>query len=200
MSAPDLIAALGPVVAALEKLRVPYSLAGSVASSVHGVARATLDVDVVADLQAQHVEPLVAALADAYYVDRSAAATAVATRRMFNAIHLATMMKVDIYVLSHRAYDREAFGRRGRAALEDRPDAAHYSLDTPEDTILHKLEWYHAGGEVSERQWRDVQGILKVQADALYLAYLQHWASELGIGQILERALNESSDRSRESK
>jgi hypothetical protein len=60
---------------------------------------------------------------------------------------------------------------------------------TPEDTLLAKLEWYRSGGEVSERQWRDVLGIMMVQGNKLDLAYLRQWAKELKVSDLLERAL-----------
>lgn len=44
----DIVEALEPIAVLLEQLGVSYSVAGSVASSVHGHARATLDVDLVA--------------------------------------------------------------------------------------------------------------------------------------------------------
>ncbi len=66
------------------------------------------------------------------------------------------------------------------------------SVASAEDTLLAKLEWYRMGGEVSERQWRDVLGALKVQAGALDLEYLHRWASELGVDDLLERALTQS--------
>ncbi len=189
MTAPDIVAAMTPITEAFARLGIPYSVVGSVASSAHGVARATLDVDLVADLRAEHVEPLVASLSSEYYVDRDAALEAVARRGLFNVVHLRTMLKVDIYALSARSFDRESFRRRGQVRLEDRPDARLYSLDTPEDTILHKLEWFRAGGEVSERQWGDVIGVLAVQVGALDLEYLRHWALELGVADLLDRAL-----------
>jgi hypothetical protein len=188
VSTPDILSALIPIIDAFESLSVPCSLAGSVASSAHGIARATLDVDIVADLRAHHVEPRVAALACDYYVDRDAAADAVRRRAMFNVVHLATMLKVDIYLLGARPFDRESFGRRGRIALEDREGARQYALDTPEDTVLHKLEGYRAGGEVSDRQWGDVIGVLRVQGPWLELDYLRRWAAELGVQDLLERA------------
>ena len=189
MNTPDIVAALAPIVEIFERLSIPYSVAGSVASSAHGVARATLDVDLVADLRAEHVDPLVAAISAEYYVDRDAALDAIERRSMFNVVHLATMLKVDIYVLTSRSFDQESFRRRCQALLDDREGARPYSLDTPEDTILHKLEWYRAGGEVSERQWNDVIGVMKVQLDALDLHYLARWAGEIGVADLLERAL-----------
>lgn len=189
MTAPDIADALAPVVAVFERLGVPYAVVGSVASSAHGVARATLDVDLVADLRIEQVDPFVAEISDAYYVDLDAAREAVRRRGLFNTVHLATMLKVDIYVLPERSFDRESFRRRRTLRLEDSRGAASYSVETPEDTILHKLEWYRAGGEVSERQWGDVLGILRVQLGALDLGYLQRWAGELRISDLLERAL-----------
>ena len=166
-------------------------MVGSVASSAHGIARATLDADLVADLRGSHVEPLVSTLIDAYYIDRDAVLDAVRRRAMFNVVHLATMLKVDIYVLTARALDQESFRRRGTAKLEPVADARAFSLDTPEDTVLHKLEWFRAGGEVARRQWDDAVGVLKVQLEAMDLDYMRKWAAEIEVSDLLERALGE---------
>jgi hypothetical protein len=141
---PEIVGAIAPVIDAFERLSVGYSVVGSVASSAHGIARATLDADLVADLGAEHVDPLVDALIDDYYIDRDAAAEAIRRRAMFNVVHLETMLKVDIYLLTGRPFDRESFRRRIFAALEDADDARQYAIDTPEDTVLHKLEWCRA--------------------------------------------------------
>ena len=119
VSTPDIVAPLAPIVEIFERLSIPYSVAGSVASSAHGVARATLDVDLVADLHAEHVDPLVAAISADYYVDRDAALDAIARRSMFNVVHLATMLKVDIYELTSRSFDQEPFRRRGPVRLDE---------------------------------------------------------------------------------
>lgn len=187
----DIVAALAPIADALDKLGVEYSVVGSVASSAHGVARSTIDVDVVAALPGSQVAALVTAIEADYYVDLDAARDAVARRSMFNVVHLSTMLKVDIYVLTDRAFDRSSFARRAPGSLE--PGSARvFFLDTPEDTILHKLEWYRAGGEVSERQWGDLLGVLRVQGSALDSAYLQRWASALGLEDLLARAMAEA--------
>jgi hypothetical protein len=192
MSTPDIVAAISPVVDAFEQLAVSYSVVGSVASSAHGVARATLDAVLVADLKSEHVDALVDALIDDYYIDRDAASDAVRRRAMFNVVHLQTMLKVAIYVLTDRPFDRESFRRRVEAPLEDSDGARQYAVDTPEDTVLHKLEWYRAGGEVSDRQWSDIIGVLKVQSDDLDLDYMRRWASDLGVEDLLDRALEQS--------
>lgn len=187
MTKPDVLAAIEPVIDAFEHLGVAYSVVGSVASSAHGVARSTLDADLVADLRGIHVAPLAAALERDYYIDRDVADDAVRRRAMFNVIHLATMFKVDIYVLTERAFDRSSFARRAARSL-DEPPSRTFLVDSPEDTVLHKLEWYRAGGEVSDRQWSDIIGVLEVQGDTLDVRYLEEWASALGVTDLLARA------------
>ncbi len=188
MTQPDLLAALEPVVSVLEELGVEYSVVGSVASSAYGIARSTVDADIVANLPAVRVDALVARLEQDYYVDRDAARDATRRRSMFNVIHLATMIKVDVYVLGNREFDRGSFARRVTRTLIDTKGARTYQLDTAEDTVLHKLEWYRAGGDVSDRQWGDIVGVLTIQGDALDRAYLDHWANVLDVVELLARA------------
>ena len=114
MDRPNYREALDGVVAAFDAMGVSYLVAGSVASMAYGVMRTTLDVDVVADLRQEHVRPLAAALADAYYADAQMIADAVRERASFNVIHLETMFKVDVFVLKRDAYDQQAFARAVR--------------------------------------------------------------------------------------
>jgi hypothetical protein len=120
--------ALGPVADALERLGVTYHVGGSVASSQHGKGRSTLDVDVVADLRQVHVPPLVMALADDYYIDEGAIREALRLRRAFNVIHLATMMKVDVFVAGVSPFDREELGRAQIRALGKNWAGLRYGL------------------------------------------------------------------------
>lgn len=188
---PDLLAALTPVVEVLEGLDVVHQLGGSVASSAYGHARATMGVDLVARLDESHVRPLVAALHGAYYVDEGAVREAIDRRSSFNLIHQATMLKVDVFVPQGRPYDAEALRRRRRDRLDETPGSREFCLATPEDVVLSKLEWYELGGRVSERQWDDVLGVLRVQGDAIDEAYLRRWAAELKVADLLEHALDE---------
>jgi len=191
MQPPDAITAMTPVVAELERLGVTYYVSGSVASSAYGHMRSTQDADLVADLQAAHVDPLVHALRGAYYVSAGAAFEAIARRSCFNLIHLATMFKVDIFVAKLRPYDRMALTRIQKRRLDKEDPASDFFLASPEDVVLSKLEWYRLGGEVSEMQWLDITKVLKVQSDALDRAYLEHWAAELRVADLLERAWKE---------
>jgi hypothetical protein len=188
VSAPDLVAALMPVIEALDGLRVRYYVGGSVASSVHGVPRASIDADVVAELVAGHVGPLAARLGVFFYLDEDRMRDAVERRLSFNVIHLATMFKVDVFVSKGRPFDVEAVGRAELEALGESPEAPRARIASAEDTLLAKLEWYRRGNESSERQWSDVLGLLRVRSGRLDLSYLERWARTLGVLDLLERA------------
>ena len=192
MKSPDPLAAVAPVVRALEELGVRYFVGGSVASSAHGVARASLDVDLVADLGPHDVAPLVAALSSGYYIDEERVRQAVASRGSFNLVHLETMLKVDVFVARGRPYDEEALRRARPESLDEAAEGRKYFLASAEDTILSKLEWFRRGREVSERQWSDVVGVLRAASGGLDQEYLDRWAAELGVADLVERALREA--------
>ena len=179
------------VIDAMDALGVPYLIGGSLASAVHGVLRATLDTDLVADLRLEHAEPLARALGGTFYVDAESIREAVLHQRSFNVIHLETMFKVDVFVVKKRPFHHSQMERRLAQVIATDPDRTAY-VATAEDTILAKLEWYRLGGDVSERQWCDVLGVMKVQADRLDLAYLRQWAVQLNISDLLERAIKEA--------
>ncbi len=190
-STPEPIAVTLEVARVLECLRVRYAVGGSMASSLHGRPRSTDDVDIVADIREEHVDALVDAWRDSYYVDAAMIREAIAHRSSFNIIHLATMMKIDVFVagvdpLSHEELDRA----RPRRVGSD--DAEQLVLASAEDTVLQKLRWYRLGGEVSERQWTDVIGVLEVCRGTIDRAYLRRWAPALGVDDLLERAITEA--------
>ncbi|HEX6551607.1 MAG TPA: hypothetical protein VF026_02510 [Ktedonobacteraceae bacterium] len=187
MNVPDILAATTPVVEALEQLEVPYHIGGSVASSLNGIPRLTIDIDLVTNLKLEHVQPLVRLLEAEYYIDEDAVRDAVKRRSSFNVIHLESILKIDVFVAKSRVFDQEEFRRVRLKTLEgsDRP----FYVASPEGTILNKLEWYRMGGEVSDRQWNDILGVLKVQGTNLDMAYLQRWAVALKVSDLLERAL-----------
>ena len=192
---PNKVARITLLVAhALEQMGVPYAVCGSLASSLHGVIRSTLDVDIVADMRQEHVQPLVAALSKEFYIDDEMMRDALRRRSSFNLIHYETAFKVDIFIRKMRPFDQMQLERRKLSVIIADPEQSVYVL-SPEDTLLAKLEWYRLGGEVSERQWRDVLGILKVRADELDLDYLRTWARELQVTDLLERALNEAGEK-----
>lgn len=184
--------ALAPLVRVFATLGIRYHIAGSVASSLHGVARTTLDADVVADMSFRHVAPLIEALQAEYYVDGEMVADAARHRASFNIIHLASMMKLDVFILKTDRFDRQAFERAEIVPFSEQDADARFLVESAEDVVLNKLRWYRLGGGVSERQWSDVIGVLRVKRPSLDLAYLRRWAAELRVLDLLEQALTEA--------
>lgn len=176
----------------LERLGIRYAIGGSFASSLHGVFRGSVDCDIVADLRQEHVEPFARALGNRFYHDEGAMRRAIEAKRSFNAIHLDTMFKVDIFIPKRRRFDESQLERRKSYVIAHEPERSAY-VASAEDTALAKLDWYKAGGQVSEQQWRDVLGILEVQRGTLDLAYLRSMAASLSVADLLERALSEVS-------
>jgi hypothetical protein len=134
---------------------------------------------------------LASRLGDAFYVDVESIHNAIEHKISFNIIHLESMFKVDIFVFKGRAFERSEMERRSSQIISNDPQKSAF-VASAEDIILAKLEWYRMGGEVSERQWRDVTGILKVQAGNLDKAYLVMWAKDLAINDLLDKALKEA--------
>jgi hypothetical protein len=188
---PEAIVVTLLVVDVLESLQVPYFIVGSLASAVYGLTRATMDADLVADLRAGHAEPLAGSLGDAFYADLDTIQDAILRRSSFNVIHLATAFKVDVFVCRDQPYDREQLRRRTPRLVGREPGRTAY-FATVEDTVLSKLVWYRSGGDVSQRQWADVLGMLRVQGGGVDHEYLRTWAEELGLEGLLERAVREA--------
>ncbi len=179
------------VVRAFETLRIPYYLGGSMASSVHGIYRATAHADFVAAIRPHQAEPLAGLLQPAFYAEVEAIRAAVASSRSFNVIHLESMLKVDVFVAATDPFSLMQFRRRTLQATTPDGQTTLY-VASPEDTVLAKLRWYRAGGGVSDRQWNDVLGVLKVQGASLDRAYLDEWARELSLTDLLRRALDDA--------
>jgi hypothetical protein len=176
------------VLEVLERLGVAYHLGGSYASAIHGIPRQTHDVDLVVDLPGGRIPDLVRALAGEFYVDEEAVARAVKERGSCNLVHHATGIKVDLFVKGAAPFDAAEFDRKIAVRLGD-VDPHEVFVKSAEDTLLRKLLWYRLGGEVSDRQWEDVRGILNVQGERLDKAYLNDWADRLGLRDLLDRLL-----------
>lgn len=186
----DLLSITLMVTALLEQFDIPYFIGGSLASNVYGVARATLDADVVAAIRLDQVEELVAELTATFYADMPAIKDAVTHHRCFNVIHLATMYKVDIFVAKPDAFTHSQFLRRKEQVVGELSEQKAY-LASVEDMILAKLEWNKMGGGVSQRQWRDIIEMLRVCKGRLNEQYLTDWAVDIGVRDLLEQARRE---------
>ena len=175
-----------------DNLGISYVVGGSLASSIYGIPRATQDVDLMADVRLIHVEPITKALREDFYIDPESVKDAIRDHGSFNVIHLATMFKADIFIAKGDAWWREEMIRAREETFQAVENSPTVRFASPEDTILHKLVWYKLGDEVSERQWSDIIGVLRVQAGALDHEYLDRWAGPLMVANLLARATAES--------
>jgi hypothetical protein len=174
----DPIAVALRVTEVLDRLGVPPTIGGSIAASFAGEPRATIDIDIVAALGEHQVEGLVSALSDDFYADAESLRRAVQTRGSANLIHRATQLKVDVFIAGGTPLDMQQLQRRLRVELgEGRTLYVH----PPEDILLQKLRWYRQGGEVSDRQWRDILGIIRTQGSRLDRDYLASHDGTLGV-------------------
>jgi hypothetical protein len=187
----DPIAIALSVTRQLDALGIVHTIGGSIASSFAGEPRSTLDIDIVAAINEAHVPALVATLSSEFYVDEDALHRAVRERSTTNLIHHDSQLKVDLFVAGGTPLDDQQLERR--QAVEVEPGRTLH-IHPPEDILLQKLRWYRKGGEVSDRQWRDIIGIVRVQAERLDRGYLVAHAPVLGVADLLTQALREGAE------
>ncbi|MDA0284105.1 MAG: hypothetical protein O3B86_12210 [Planctomycetota bacterium] len=185
----DLVAALAPVVAAFRQLNVRHYVGGSVASSFHGAARSTMDVDLVCELTTDQIKVFAAYFGADFYVSESAIRDAVRRKSCFNLIHLPTSFKVDVFVSRQRPFDLESM-RRATPECLGRDRTVEVPIATAEDAIISKLEWYRKKDETSERQWDDVTRLITLLGTTADLAYLRTAAESVGVSNLLERLID----------
>ncbi len=192
MQNPDILLAIKPVINAFNRLNIPYYIGGSIASSLFGIARATMDIDVVAHIAREQVHSLVDMLHTEYYIDEQMIENAINNTSSFNLIHLDTMIKIDVFAHKQEPYHQSALSRKSLDLLvDDNQDSSLY-FSSPEDIILSKLQWYEMDDRVPERQWMDIIGVIKVQGDSLNKDYLNQWSKPLGLHDLLKQAYSDA--------
>lgn len=179
-----------PVVGLLRELGVPYAIGGSLASSFFGEPRSTADIDILVELRLHHVAAFVSTLAPSFYVDEDVVRDAILRGSCFNLVHLDSMYKVDVFVARDDLLDREQLARRRSVIIGDDVEGT-FDVTAPENIVLRKLAWYRSGGGISDRQWKDILGVLKQQGKSLDRQYMLDIADAAGLRDLLDRALSE---------
>lgn len=178
------------LVGALDKLEISFYVGGSVASALHGSPRATMDVDLVADIQPFHINGLCSELEKEFYIDAEMIREALRMGRSFNLIHYASSYKFDVFPAGDDVYAHVQFERVVRKPVSiSGEEPFEVPVASAEDTILNKLAWYRAGGGVSERQLHDIRGIVEIQGDRLDREYMRRWAAHLKVDDLLQQAV-----------
>jgi hypothetical protein len=175
---------------AFRTLRVEYTVVGSVASSAHGIERSTVDTDLLARITTFHVKRLADSLGKEWYADHDQMRSAIEAQRSFNLIHIPSGEKFDIFPVCDEFHLTE-LSRATEYTLSLIDGTVQARVSTAEDVLIAKLRWYAAGGEVSERQWSDITGILAINP-SLDFDYLDSWAARLGVSHLLARAIADS--------
>jgi len=178
------------VLAAIDRTETPFLVGGSVAGGTHGLARQTNGIDIVVDLPVDRVPGFCEAFESGFYADPDMVLRSVHAGRPFNLIHLAGAIKFDFFPVGDNAFGRSELARRRvTASTITGLENIEFPVASPEDTVLAKLVWFRKGGEVSDRQWHDILGVVNVQSHRLDRSYLDRWAGELGVADLLRNAL-----------
>ena len=177
----DELAVLKLIAARLDAAGIAYMLTGSIAAGYYSEPRMTRDIDLVVELDAPDTDRVAALLTPEFLLERHTIAKAISRRRIFNVIHVAAAVKVDIIVRKDAPYRREEFGRRREVTI----DGQQMWLVSPEDLVLSKLDW--SKESCSELQRRDVRCLLR-DTPILDHDYMNAWADQLGIRHLLDEA------------
>lgn len=191
MSEPEEYLVLKQLADVLDALKIDYAIGGSIASSLYGKVRFTQDADVTVTPFADEAEQLYNVLRENFYIGKDAMYQAISNRGSFNIIHLKSAFKIDIFIRKDDDFHRLVFIRRKKVKLDESIDQL-FDVVSAEDIILLKLQRYQSSGCVSERQWSDVLGVLAVQSGSLDTEYLKSCSEKLGLGDILQKAIDEA--------
>jgi hypothetical protein len=181
---------LRPLSIVLNALRLPFIVVGSTASSARGISRFTKDIDLVLRIGAIQAEGLASALGKEWYAEPDQIRQAIQNGRSFNVIHIPSGWKIDLFPAQTDFHESEMRRATPEPLMID-GESVVCPVSTPEDIVLAKLQWYKDGGQVSDRQWSDIGGVLATNP-SLDLEYLRLWASCLQVTELLDKAITEN--------
>ncbi len=194
MSNAGQVAVIRKLTDVLDDLQIEYAIGGSIASSLYGTVRFTQDADITVKEFRGVAQKLYERLKDEFYLSREAMLGALDSCGSFNAVHLETSFKIDMFIQGQSEFDKQFLARCKRLSLSDSEEKT-FCVVSPEDVVLLKLRWYAGSDCVSDRQWQDILGVLKVQAESVDFKYMKKWSRELGVDQLLQRAISESKEK-----
>lgn len=171
-----------------EAIGIRYAIGGSVASSLVGEPRSTVDIDIAVQLDETQLRHFIDNVRPTFYVPDKAALRAVRHRQAFNIIHTTAALKADLFVVGKGTLDKNQIARRMQIEVPTDPPAQLWITST-EDQILRKLAWYRDGGSVSDRQWRDIVAIIEINRTTLDDTYLRVTAEKVELDLLLRSAL-----------
>jgi hypothetical protein len=183
----DNVPVIRAVASSFRHMTVDFALSGSLCSSIHGEVRFDQNADITVEPFPGREAEFAAAFGKDYYVNAGTIRDAIRGRSSFIVIHLPSGFKVDVFMRKDTPFGRSVLARRLPTVIPGNPPEP-IDVVSPEDIILLKLEWFRIGGETSDRQWGDVLGVLRVQAGRLDDAYLDQWAAELKVADLLAKA------------
>ncbi|HUP50353.1 MAG TPA: hypothetical protein VNA04_16370 [Thermoanaerobaculia bacterium] len=190
MTPVDPLRVAAQIAAILEEAGIRYVIGGSLASSIHGEPRLSIDLDIMIEVSEEMVGGLVQRLRPDFYVQTEAVLDAVQRQSAFNIIHLESAMKVDLFV----AENDESVQRQLDRRIAVNAAGTSVYVYAPEDILVRKLRWFRLGGELSDLQWRDVLGILRISGERLDQSYLEEAATRFGVLDLLKRAREEAGE------
>ena len=169
-------------------LDIPYYITGGVCAIAYGDPRTTRDLNIVVEVERSQIMPLVTRLeAEGFYCPPGAVSDIQSGRaRTLSVTHMQLVLDADIVLNANTEFDRSKMERRRLEAI-GLNEAEQFWLASPEDVILAKLLWGRQSQ--SEKQWRDVLGVLKVQGESLDFAYLTEWATRLDLTELVQGAI-----------
>jgi len=175
----------------LDELGIPYAIGGSIASSVYGTVRFTRDADIAVLPFTSVADKFYEKLKDEFYVNEEAVQEALACCGSFNIIHFETAFKIDIFLLGPSEFERELLVHSKMVRLGETPES-DLCFVCPEDVILFKLRQLNESEGFAENQWSDILGVLAIQGRTLDFKHLEYYARQLGLAELLERAMAEA--------
>ncbi len=176
----------------LDRLDITYAIGGSIASSFYGKIRFTQDADIAIEPFENKANDFFELLKTDFYISKQAMLEALRQKTSFNLIHLKTAYKIDVFVCSREGFSSELFNRKKNLKIDESAERL-FSVVAPEDIILLKLKWYLDTECISNRQWEDVLGVIEMQKEKLDVDYLNKWAGDLGVRDLLQKAISDQS-------